>query len=140
MGKELQQQFYQPHSTPRRSFARISARANSQGEATALASMSWRIITTNTQQPSLGCFSHSAMCLQGAFREAASHADLKLRETGWDLATPAIDLVDVDVQPSSRLVLDGLFLYLVSGCCALAWAYERRAGLAEDGFSGCILD
>ncbi|GMH21011.1 hypothetical protein Nepgr_022853 [Nepenthes gracilis] len=29
------------------------------------------------------------MCLQGAFHEAESHADHKLRGSGWDLATPA---------------------------------------------------
>ncbi|GMH12855.1 hypothetical protein Nepgr_014696 [Nepenthes gracilis] len=34
----------------------------------------------------------SAMCLQGAFREADSHADLKFRGTGWDLATPAVPM------------------------------------------------
>ncbi|GMH32019.1 hypothetical protein Nepgr_033863 [Nepenthes gracilis] len=58
--------------------------------------------------------------------------------TGWDLATPAVDFEDVDVQPPSLLILIGLLLYLVSGCCALAWAYERRAGLAEDIFSGSL--
>ncbi|GMH18599.1 hypothetical protein Nepgr_020440 [Nepenthes gracilis] len=71
----------------------------------------------------------------GAFREAEPHADFKLRGTGWDLATPAVDFEDVDVQPPSLLILVGLLLYLVSSCCALAWAYERRAGLANDVFS-----
>ncbi|GMH15589.1 hypothetical protein Nepgr_017430 [Nepenthes gracilis] len=31
---------------------------------------------------------------------------------------------DVDVQPSSELMLEWLFLYLDYGCCAIAWAVE----------------
>ncbi|GMH03483.1 hypothetical protein Nepgr_005322 [Nepenthes gracilis] len=45
----------------------------------------------------------------------------------------AVDCIDDDVQPSTKLMLEWLFLYLVSGCCALAWACEWRAGLAADG-------
>ncbi|GMH28211.1 hypothetical protein Nepgr_030054 [Nepenthes gracilis] len=70
-------------------------------------------------------------CLQGAILDAESHADLKLRGAGWVLA---VDCVDVDVQLSTLLMLEWLFLYLDSGCCALAWACERRDGHAADGW------
>ncbi|GMH24788.1 hypothetical protein Nepgr_026631 [Nepenthes gracilis] len=57
---------------------------------------------------------------------------LSFEELGGILLHLAVDCVDVDVKPSTLLMLDGLFLYLISGCCAHAWACERRAGLVAD--------
>ncbi|GMH29896.1 hypothetical protein Nepgr_031739 [Nepenthes gracilis] len=51
-----------------------------------------------------------------------------------------VDCADVDVHPSTLLMLEWLFLYLESGCCALAWVCERRVGLAADGFSDLLME
>ncbi|GMH00807.1 hypothetical protein Nepgr_002646 [Nepenthes gracilis] len=53
----------------------------------------------------------------------------------WDLATLAADYVDVDVQPSSPLMLDGLFLYLVSGLVLLCGHVKGGPAFADDGAS-----
>ncbi|GMH22889.1 hypothetical protein Nepgr_024732 [Nepenthes gracilis] len=89
-------------------------------------------------------FSSAGGC---AFRPCACRAPflklnlmliLSFEELVGFLLHPAVDCVNVDVQPSMLPMLDWLFLYLVSGCCALAWACERLAGLAADSFSDSV--
>ncbi|GMH16151.1 hypothetical protein Nepgr_017992 [Nepenthes gracilis] len=56
------------------------------------------------------------------------------------LCGPVRLCLDCNVNQSlaRALMLEWLFLYLDSGCCALAWACEWRTGLAADGFSGSL--